>query len=191
VVLPYRRSSTVLVNDELSQRLRELHAEAYLRRHETVVPLTGARELLAHPHERQVPFAIATSGARHIAGSALALLGLPDDVPVVTRDLAERPIPTRTPSSLRPAGDPPHCFVVGASVGDLLAAQAGRCPGHRTALGWLRPQGALAVGRVPRLRRPGRDADTAGGGRRPAHPTTAAATAAVASRVEHMSNTVL
>jgi beta-phosphoglucomutase-like phosphatase (HAD superfamily) len=56
----------------------------------TVVPLPGARELLAHLHERQVPFAIATSGARHTARSALALLGLPDDVPVVTRDLAER-----------------------------------------------------------------------------------------------------
>ena len=84
------RETGVRLDEELSQRLRELHAEAYLRRHETVVPLPGARELLAHLHERQVPFAIATSGARHTAGSALALLGLPDDVPVVTRDLVER-----------------------------------------------------------------------------------------------------
>ena len=88
------RETGVRLDEELSGRLRELHAQAYLRRHETVVPLPGARELLTHLHERQVPFAIATSGARHTAGSALALLGLPDDVPVVTRDLVERAKPT-------------------------------------------------------------------------------------------------
>ena len=49
---------------------------------------------------------------------------------------------------------------------------AGRCPGHRTALGSLRPRGARAVGRIPRRRRPGRDADPAGGGRRPTYPLT-------------------
>ena len=74
------RETGVRLDEELSQRLRELHTQAYLRRHETVVPLPGARELLAHLHERQVPFAIATSGASHTAGSALALLRLPDDV---------------------------------------------------------------------------------------------------------------
>src|SRR5436190_7807617 len=74
------RETGVRLDDDLSQRLRTLHAEAYLRRQESVVPLPGARELLAHLHARDVPFAIATSGARHTAGSALALLGLPDDV---------------------------------------------------------------------------------------------------------------
>jgi HAD superfamily hydrolase (TIGR01509 family) len=120
------RETGVRLDEELSQRLRELHAEAYLRRHETVVPLPGARELLAHLHERQVPFAVATSGARHTAGSALALLGLPDDVPVVTRDLVERakPDPHLFLAAARRLGvDPAHCFVVGDSVWDLLAAQ--------------------------------------------------------------------
>ena len=120
------RETGVRLDEELSQRLRELHAQAYLRRHETVVPLPGARELLAHLHERQVPFAIATSGARHTAGSALALLGLPDDVPVVTRDLVERakPDPHLFLAAARRLGvDPAHCFVVGDSVWDLLAAQ--------------------------------------------------------------------
>ena len=81
---------------------------------------------LDEPHERQVPFAIATSGARHTAGSALALLGLPDDVPVVTRDLVERakPDPHLFLAAARRLGvDPAHCFVVGDSVWDLLAAQ--------------------------------------------------------------------
>ena len=120
------RETGVRLDEELSGRLRELHAQAYLRRHETVVPLPGARELLAHLHERQVPFAIATSGARHTAGSALALLGLPDDVPVVTRDLVERakPDPHLFLAAARRLGvDPAHCFVVGDSVWDLLAAQ--------------------------------------------------------------------
>ena len=120
------RETGVRLDEELSQRLRELHAQAYLRRHETVVPLPGARELLAHLHERQVPFAIATSGASHTAGSALALLGLPDDVPVVTRDLVERakPDPHLFLAAARRLGvDPAHCFVVGDSVWDLLAAQ--------------------------------------------------------------------
>ena len=47
------RETGVRLDEELSQRLRELHAQAYLRRHETVVPLPGARELLAHLHERR------------------------------------------------------------------------------------------------------------------------------------------
>ena len=120
------RETGVRLDDALSQRLRTLHAEAYLRRQESVVPLPGARELLAHLHERRVPFAIATSGARHTAGSALAMLGLPDEVPVVTRDLVERAKPDPhlfLAAARRLDVDPRNCFVVGDSVWDLLAAQ--------------------------------------------------------------------
>ena len=149
--------------------------EAYLRRHETVVPLPGARELLAHLHERQVPFAIATSGARHTAGSALALLGLPDDVPVVTRDLVERakPDPHLFLAAARRLGvDPAHCFVVGDSVWDLLAAQRAGALGIGLLSGGYGREELERVRRLPRLRRPGRDADPAGGGRRSAYPLT-------------------
>jgi HAD superfamily hydrolase (TIGR01509 family) len=120
------RETGIRLDAELSERLRSLHAEAYLRRHDSVVPLPGARELLSHLHDRGVPFAIATSGARHTAGSALALLELPDDVPVVTRDLVERakPDPHLFLAAARRLGvDPRYCFVVGDSVWDLLAAQ--------------------------------------------------------------------
>jgi HAD superfamily hydrolase (TIGR01509 family) len=120
------RETGVALTPELSERLRVLHAEAYLRRHESVVPLPGARELLAYLHERSVPFAIATSGAQHTAGSALALLGLPPGVPVVTRDQVERakPDPHLFLAAARRLGiDPRSCFVVGDSVWDLLAAQ--------------------------------------------------------------------
>jgi len=121
-----QRETGVALDDETSQRLRTLHAEAYLRRHESVVPLPGARELLAYLYDRGVPFAIATSGARHTAGSALALLDLPADVPVITRDLVERakPDPHLFLAAARRLGvAPAHCFVVGDSVWDLLAAQ--------------------------------------------------------------------
>jgi HAD superfamily hydrolase (TIGR01509 family) len=120
------RETGVALTPEVSERLRVLHAEAYLRRHESVVPLPGARELLAYLHERSVPFAIATSGAQHTAGSALALLGLPPGVPVVTRDQVERakPDPHLFLAAARRLGiDPRSCFVVGDSVWDLLAAQ--------------------------------------------------------------------
>jgi HAD superfamily hydrolase (TIGR01509 family) len=107
-------------------RLVELHSEGYLRRVDSVVPLPGARELVAHLHVRGVPFAIATSGARHTAGSALALLDLPADVPVITRDLVERAKPDPhlfLAAAQRLQVDPKDCFVVGDSIWDLLAAQ--------------------------------------------------------------------
>ncbi len=121
-----RRETGFVLDDELAERLKAGHAAAYLQRKDSVVPLPGARELLGYLHEREVPFAIATSGARQTAGSALALLDLPDDVPVVTRDLVERakPDPHLFLAAAKLLGiDPRHCFVVGDSVWDLLAAQ--------------------------------------------------------------------
>ena len=121
-----RRETGFPLDDALAERLKELHAAAYLERKDSVVPLPGARDLLAHLHARSVPFAIATSGAQHTAGSALALLDLPADVPVVTRDLVARAKPDphlflAAAKALRI--DPRYCFVVGDSVWDLLAAQ--------------------------------------------------------------------
>jgi HAD superfamily hydrolase (TIGR01509 family) len=107
-------------------RLKSLHADYYLRRAGGVVPLPGARELLRYLQDHDVPFAIATSGSRVTASSALALLDLPDTTVVVTRDLVERAKPD--PHLFLAAAsllhvDPRHSFVVGDSVWDLLAAQ--------------------------------------------------------------------
>lgn len=121
-----QRETGVRLGEELSEQLKAAHAGAYLKRASSVVPLPGARELVAHLYERSVPFAIATSGAQQTAGSALAMLGLPDDVPVVTRDLVERakPDPHLFLAAAKRLGvAPAHCFVVGDSVWDLLAAQ--------------------------------------------------------------------
>jgi HAD superfamily hydrolase (TIGR01509 family) len=107
-------------------QLTSLHAENYLRRAEGVVPLPGARKLLSHLGDRGVPFAIATSGSRVTASSAIALLELPTTTVVVTRDMVERakPDPDLFLAAARLLGaDPRASFVVGDSIWDLLAAQ--------------------------------------------------------------------
>lgn len=121
-----QRETGVHLDDERLERVKAAHAEAYLRRAGTVVPLPGARDLLHHLYDRMVPFAIATSGARLTAQTAIDMLDLADDVPVVTRDLVERakPDPHLFLAAAHLLGvRPQHCFVVGDSVWDLLAAQ--------------------------------------------------------------------
>lgn len=121
-----QRETGVAFDDATMTKLSDAHAEAYLRRADSVVPLPGARELLHHLHDRGVPFAIATSGARRTAHTAIDMFGLPDDVPVVTRDLVERakPDPHLFLAAARLLGVAPESsFVVGDSVWDLLAAQ--------------------------------------------------------------------
>ena len=91
-----------------------------------VRPLPGARELLTHLTSTGVPWAIATSGYRESAGPTLELLELPEDVPVITRDLVERAKPD--PDLFLAAADAlgmaaENCVVVGDSVWDLLAAR--------------------------------------------------------------------
>jgi len=121
-----QRETGQTLDRETLERLSQRHKEAYLEQAGTVVPLPGARELLALLHGNGVPFAIATSSAQGVAGPALQLLGLPADVPVVTRDLVERAKPDPD-LFLAAAGrlgmGPARCFVVGDSVWDLLAAQ--------------------------------------------------------------------
>jgi HAD superfamily hydrolase (TIGR01509 family) len=121
-----QRETGTELDAETLRRLSSLHAEHYLSHAAGVVPLPGARELLAYLGDHGVPFAIATSGARHTAGSALQLLGLPADTVVVTRDLVERakPDPHLFLAAASLLGVDPHqSFVVGDSVWDLLAAQ--------------------------------------------------------------------
>jgi HAD superfamily hydrolase (TIGR01509 family) len=102
-------------------RLSSLHAEFYLRRASGVVPLPGTTELLRTLHERSVPFAIATSGSRVTASSALELLDLPEGTVVVER---AKPDPDLFLAAADLLGvEPRHSFVVGDSIWDLLAAQ--------------------------------------------------------------------
>ena len=89
-------------------------------------PLPGAGELLAGLTELRIPWAIATSGAERTAGRARGLLGLPEDVPMVTRDQVRyaKPDPDLFLTAATRIGvDIRDSIVVGDSVWDLLAAR--------------------------------------------------------------------
>jgi len=114
------------IGDDEAGRLRAAHVESYLRRLPDVRPLPGARELLSALTAMSVPWAIATSGSDQTARPALALLGVPAGVPLITRDQVAyaKPNPDLFLAAADRLGvDPRGSFVVGDSIWDLLAAQ--------------------------------------------------------------------
>ena len=126
------RETGLPVTREQTTRLRQHHAEAYARLVGQVRPLPGARELLDHLTRSGVPWAIATSGWLESARPALDLLGIGEDVPVVTRDQVRhaKPDPDLFLAAARRLGAPiESSAVVGDSVWDLLAARRARALG--------------------------------------------------------------
>ncbi|HEX5078359.1 MAG TPA: HAD family hydrolase [Geminicoccaceae bacterium] len=116
----------------LRERLQELHAKAYRRRIEQVRLLPGARELLRQLTELDCPWAIATSGRMESAAPTIAMLEVPKDVPIVTRDQVAhaKPNPDLFIEAARRLGvDTTEAVVVGDSVWDLLAARRARMLG--------------------------------------------------------------
>jgi HAD superfamily hydrolase (TIGR01509 family) len=114
------------LDEEALDRLRAWHAEAYLGRIDEVRPLPGACELLGRLSELRCSWAIATSGRLESAGPVLAMLDVPDGVPIVTRDLVEhaKPDPDLFLEAARRLGvNQEHTVVVGDSVWDILAAR--------------------------------------------------------------------
>jgi HAD superfamily hydrolase (TIGR01509 family) len=106
--------------------LQRAHQEEYLAQADSVRPLPGAADLLTALTGRKVAWAIATSGYRVTAHHALAMLGLPDDAPMVTRDMVAhaKPDPDLFLAAAALLGvEPRYAFVVGDSVWDLLAAR--------------------------------------------------------------------
>jgi HAD superfamily hydrolase (TIGR01509 family) len=109
-----------------ADRLRQSHAKALLGRLDQIRPLPGARELLTTLTSMRVPWAVATSGGEITARPTLALLGIPEGTPIVTRDQVAyaKPNPDLFLAAAERLGVPPgDCFVVGDSIWDLLAAQ--------------------------------------------------------------------
>jgi len=107
-------------------QLQETHAAEYRKQMGSVTALPGARELLASLTGAGVKWAIATSGYAATARPALELLGLPEDTPMVTRDLVRhaKPDPDLFLAAAALLGvEPRHAMVVGDSVWDLLAAR--------------------------------------------------------------------
>ena len=120
------------VDAELVSRLQQVHAQAYRRRATDLRLLPGARELLARLTEAGVPWAIATSGLLQAARPTLELLGVPPEVPVVTRDQVAHAKPDPDlflAAAERLGADLTDAVVVGDSVWDLLAARRARALG--------------------------------------------------------------
>jgi HAD superfamily hydrolase (TIGR01509 family) len=108
------------------EQLQLTHAAEYRRQIGEVTALPGARELLAALTDAGIKWAIATSGYAATARPALELLGLPENTPMVTRDLVRHAKPD--PDLFLAAAallevEPRHAMVVGDSVWDLLAAR--------------------------------------------------------------------
>jgi HAD superfamily hydrolase (TIGR01509 family) len=125
-VAALRRELKEALDEETLARLPDLHADAYARHYAGVRPLPGAGELLGRLDEQGIPWAIATSGAERSAGRARGLLGLPEDVPMVTRDLVRyaKPDPDLFLTAAAKIGvDIRDSIVVGDSIWDLLAAR--------------------------------------------------------------------
>jgi HAD superfamily hydrolase (TIGR01509 family) len=120
------RETGVTLSESDTESLQQSHAREYLKLADSVRPLPGAVELLAALTARGVRWAIATSGRRVTAEPALALLGLPPDTPMITRDvvLHAKPDPDLFLAAAALLGaDPQYSYVVGDSVWDLLAAR--------------------------------------------------------------------
>jgi HAD superfamily hydrolase (TIGR01509 family) len=125
-VTALRRELEEELDDETLARLPELHTQAYLSHYGSVRALPGAKELLGHLSEREIPWMIATSGVERSAGRARTLLGLPDDFPMVTRDQVRHAKPDPDlflTAAERLQVDIADAVVVGDSVWDLLAAR--------------------------------------------------------------------
>jgi HAD superfamily hydrolase (TIGR01549 family) len=113
-------------------RLQRLHVEAYIRRIQQVRPLPGAKQLLSQLTEARVPWAVATSGRREAAAHAVELLGIPGNVPIVTRDdvLHAKPDPDLFLEAMKRLGlDATTAIIVGDSIWDMLAARRARSLG--------------------------------------------------------------
>ncbi len=114
------------IDDVEAERLRNRHADAFVRRFAEVKVLPGAGELLSTLSAMAVPWAIATSGSDKTARPALELLGIAADVPLITRDQVAYAKPNPDlflVAADRLGADPRESFVVGDSIWDLLAAR--------------------------------------------------------------------
>jgi HAD superfamily hydrolase (TIGR01509 family) len=120
------------VSTEEAERLQQAHTEAFKRYASQVRPLPGAEDLLSYLTKSSVPWAIATSGRMETASVSLKLLGLSEDVPVITRDLVRhaKPDPDLFLAAAEKLGvEISDSVVVGDSIWDLLAARRARALG--------------------------------------------------------------
>ncbi len=126
------RETGLSVSADEAERLQQLHGEAFERYLSQVRPLPGAQDLLAYLTKSNVPWAIATSGRMETASLSLRLLGVDEDVPIITRDMVRHAKPD--PDLFLAAADKlgveiSDSVVIGDSIWDLLAARRARALG--------------------------------------------------------------
>jgi HAD superfamily hydrolase (TIGR01509 family) len=127
------RETGLSIDAERSERLRDLHAEAFNRHSARIRPLPGARALLTYLSDVGIPWAIATSGRMVTARPALESLDLDlERTPIVTRDEVRyaKPDPDLFVTAAARLGiGVETATVVGDSIWDMLAAQRARALG--------------------------------------------------------------
>lgn len=115
------------LTEDLSDKLRALHAKYFNAIAGETRVLPGARELLAHLSDNGIPWAIATSGRMLTASHGLKILGVdPDKHLVVTRDMVRyaKPDPDLfIAAAERLDVDMRYACIVGDSIWDMLAAK--------------------------------------------------------------------
>lgn len=120
------------LDPEVLKRLQDMHAAAYAELAGDIRPLPGAVELLRHLSAIGCPWGIATSGRMQTARTTLEKLGVPEDVPVITRDMVRnaKPDPDLFLAAVERLGvEAQDVYVVGDSVWDMLAARRARTLG--------------------------------------------------------------
>src|ERR1043166_2516013 len=126
-----RETGRTLSPDE-AERIHQVHSEAFKRYSSQVRPLPGAGELLSYLTKAGVPWAIATSGRLESASLSLRLIGVSDEVPIITRDMVThaKPDPDLFIAAAEKLGvSVSDSVVVGDSIWDLLAARRARALG--------------------------------------------------------------
>jgi HAD superfamily hydrolase (TIGR01509 family) len=114
------------IDDETMDRLRTSHSEIYRSMSDDVIPLPGAKELLARLTDQHLAWAIATSGRLETAGSNLESLGVDHEKSVIiTRDdvAHAKPDPELFIAAAKRLELPTQgSYVIGDSIWDMIAA---------------------------------------------------------------------
>jgi len=118
------------VTPTLLEELNAHHVAAYISLMKWVRPLPGARSLLEHLSNAEIPWAIATSGRMATAKYNLELLGLDAaNTVIVTRDDVRRAKPDPDlfiAAAQRLNAEVESAVIVGDSIWDMLAARRAR-----------------------------------------------------------------
>jgi HAD superfamily hydrolase (TIGR01549 family) len=114
------------LSDEEIVRIRDAYRMCYRGLIATVGILPGAGELLEHLTNSGIRWAIVTSAHQASAQSRLAMLKVPREVPVITRDMVAHAKPD--PDLFLAAAEilkveTRDCIVVGDSIWDMIAAR--------------------------------------------------------------------